>query len=119
MLVGFGLVCVGIGGVGIFVPLLPTTPFVLLAAVAFAKSSERLHCWLLNHRVFGRLIRNWRDHGAISRPTKWVSGLSMIAILLISVALNMEPWIILVQAAVLSCSAAYVLSRPEPPTVDA
>ena len=55
-----GFLAVGIGTVGIFLPLVPTVPFLLLAAWLFAGSSERFHNWLLNHRIFGEYIRNYR-----------------------------------------------------------
>jgi len=115
ILVLIGLISLGLGAIGIFVPLLPTTPFVLVAAFAFANSSDRLHQWLLDHNVFGALIDNWRRHGAISRFAKVMSVLSMIAILVISWLLGVEAWIIGLQALILSGSAAFILSRPSPP----
>ena len=65
-----GLISLGIGAVGVFVPLLPTTPFLLLAAACFLRSSERLYHWLMNHRLFGNYIRNYREHRAMSLPSK-------------------------------------------------
>ena len=63
-----GLFFLGIGFLGVALPVVPTTPFLLLAAGSFAKSSPRLHGWLLAHPLFGPPIRNWEDNGAISRP---------------------------------------------------
>lgn len=65
-----GLLSVGLGAVGIFVPLLPTTPFLLLAAACFVRSSGRLHNWLMHHPWFGRSIRQYRDHHALPRRAK-------------------------------------------------
>ncbi|MBU4268677.1 MAG: YbaN family protein [Acidobacteria bacterium] len=65
-----GMVAVGLGAAGIFLPLLPTTPFLLLAAACFFRSSDRLYNWLITHRWFGRYIRQYREHRAISRQTK-------------------------------------------------
>ena len=65
-----GLVAVGLGAVGVVLPLLPTTPFLLLAAFAFARSSERWHQWLVNHQIFGPLIEDWNRYGAISEARK-------------------------------------------------
>ena len=65
-----GFLAVGLGAVGIVLPLLPTTPFLLLAAFCFARSSERLHDWLINHPTFGPPILDWRDRGAIGRKAK-------------------------------------------------
>jgi uncharacterized membrane protein YbaN (DUF454 family) len=110
-----GLVALALGAIGIALPLLPTTPFILVAAFAFAQSSEKLHQWLLDHNVFGPLIDNWQQHGAISRRTKVVSVLSMAAVLAISVALAAPAYVIVLQLVVLSGSAAFVLTRPEPP----
>ena len=110
-----GLLSLALGGAGILLPLLPTTPFVLVAAFAFAKSSNRLHQWLLDHDVFGPLIDNWRRDGAISRPTKIVSILSMIAIFIVSLALSVPTHVIVIQAVVLGACAVFILTRPLPP----
>mgnify|MGYP001828509390 CR=1 FL=1 len=110
-----GLVALALGAIGIALPLLPTTPFILVAAFAFAQSSEKLHQWLLDHNVFGPLIENWQRHGAISRRTKVVSVLSMAAVLAISLMLAAPAYVIVLQLVVLSGSAAFVLTRPEPP----
>ena len=59
-----GLVALLLGVVGIFLPLLPTTPFVLLAAACFSRGSTRCERWLLSHRTFGPMVRDWRRHRA-------------------------------------------------------
>ena len=115
VLIAAGLISLAIGAVGIFVPLLPTTPLVLVAAFCFANSSERLHQWLLDHNVFGPLIDNWRRYGAISRNAKIMSVASMVAVLLISWWLDVATWIIGLQAVILGCSAAFILTRPSFP----
>ncbi|CAM3687328.1 Inner membrane protein YbaN [Vibrio aerogenes CECT 7868] len=61
-----GFLSLGLGVLGIFLPLLPTTPFVLLASACFMRSSPRFHRWLLNHAVFGPVIKNWQTRRAIS-----------------------------------------------------
>lgn len=76
------------GVIGIFVPLLPTTPLVLLAAWCFSKSSQRFHDWLLNHKYFGPIVRDWQSADGIPRKTRnralifmWCGmGLSMILV---------------------------------------
>lgn len=115
VLIIIGVVSLALGALGVFLPLLPTTPFVLLSAFAFANSSERLHRWLLDHNVFGPLIANWRSHGAIGRRTKIVSLVSMVAIVGISALLAVPAHVIAIQAVVLTASAIFIVTRPLPP----
>ena len=61
LLIACGTLCVALGVLGIFVPVLPTTPFLLLAAICYARSSERFYHWLLNNRWFGKYIKNYRE----------------------------------------------------------
>ena len=110
-----GFLALALGALGLAVPLLPTTPFILVAAVAFARSSNRLHDWLVNHDVFGSLIDNWRRHGAISRRAKVVSIASMIVLLAISLAMAMPALVVVLQLVVLGAVALFILSRPAPP----
>ncbi|NQU17090.1 MAG: YbaN family protein [Candidatus Saganbacteria bacterium] len=70
VLVVIGTVLVGVGILGIFLPLLPTTPFLLLAAACYAKSSNRFYNWLLGSRWLGTYIRNWREGRGIPLKTK-------------------------------------------------
>ena len=72
-LVAVGILAIIVGTIGIFVPLLPTTPFLLLAAACFIRSSDRLYAWLIHHRWFGSYIRNYREHHAITLSAKIVS----------------------------------------------
>ncbi len=104
-----------LGIIGIPLPLLPTTPFLILAAFCFSKGSDRLHDWLVNHPRFGPSIRDWRAHGAISRRAKVVSAIAMVAAFAIAVALGVPAYALAIQAVALTGSAAFVLTRPEPP----
>lgn len=70
LLIVAGLVCVGLGVVGIVVPILPTTPFFLLAAACFLRSSDRLYRWLLGNRVFGEYIRRCRNGEGVPLAAK-------------------------------------------------
>jgi uncharacterized protein len=76
-----GFVFVGIGLVGVVMPVLPTTPFMLLAAACFARGSERFYLWLINNRLFGPTIQEWRRHRSIPYRTK------LFAIVLMSLTL--------------------------------
>ncbi len=80
-----GLLFVGIGFVGVVVPGLPTTPFMLLAAAMFIKSSDRLYQWLLNHRTFGKSVRDYQEHKVIRKQVKVLSILLMSIMVTISV----------------------------------
>jgi uncharacterized membrane protein YbaN (DUF454 family) len=73
ILTSLGLIFVIIGVVGIFLPLLPTTPFLLLAAFCFSKGSPQFHQWLLQHKRLGPPIRDWETRGVIRLPVKWVA----------------------------------------------
>ncbi len=111
----FGLLSLGLGILGIFLPLLPTTALVILAAFCFARGSQRLHDWLTGHPRFGPPIEAWRRHGAISRGAKQLAVFTMLLVLLVSLALKV-PWSVLgIQAAVLVAVAVFILTRPLPP----
>jgi uncharacterized protein len=73
LLKSLGIVSLLLGIAGIFLPLLPTTPFLLLAAALFAKSSDKLYNWLLNHKYLGSYIRNFREHKSIPLRVKLFS----------------------------------------------
>ncbi len=72
-LLGAGWLAVGLGTVGVFLPLLPTTPFLLLAAACFARSSKRFYDWLLNHGLLGRYVRDYLSGRGLPRRAQWTS----------------------------------------------
>ena len=113
-----GLGAMAFGLLGIFLPLLPTTPFLLLAAIGFSRSSPRLHAWLVGHPRYGAMIRNWQRHGAIAPRAKFAAIAVVVATLALSFAVEVAPRIIAIQAVVLAGVAAFILSRPAPPAVD-
>lgn len=92
LFLALGMLCFGLGVLGAFLPLLPTTPFLLLAAACWARSSPRFHEWLLRHRVFGPTLRSWSRHRALPPGVKSKA----IALLVV----------------VLGCSAAFGGFRP-------
>jgi uncharacterized membrane protein YbaN (DUF454 family) len=81
LLIISGSICLALGVIGIFLPVLPTTPFLLLAAAAYVRSSEKLYQWLLSQKLLGTYIRNFREHKAIPLHAKIIS-ISMIWITL-------------------------------------
>ncbi len=70
LLIFSGSISLALGIVGVFVPVLPTTPFLLLSAFCFVRSSKHLYHWLMNHKIFGRYIYNYLTYRAVSRKTK-------------------------------------------------
>lgn len=109
-----GLAAVAAAAAGVVLPLLPTTPFLLVAAFAFARSSARLDRWLREHRTFGPLIENWRREGSIDRKTKRTAVAVMAATPLITWLLGAPLWLAGLQIVVLTAPAVFVLSRPSP-----
>ena len=89
LLVAAGTVSVGLGVLGIVLPIVPTTPFLLLAAVCYAHSSERFYVALLTNRYFGMYIRDWRENRGLT--------------------LAMKLWIIFVMAATMGVSAVFFM----------
>lgn len=73
ILLGIAWISLILGGIGIFLPLLPTTPFILLSAFCFQKSSERFHKWILNSPVFGKYIRDYQEQKGITLKNKIVA----------------------------------------------
>lgn len=108
-----GMVAMGLGGLGIFLPLLPTVPFMLLAAFCFARSSESLHHWLVTHPTFGPPIDDWRRSGAIGRRAKWLASLSMAAAFGLSLAFGFGAKVLFVQLVTLGAVAVFIWTRPE------
>jgi uncharacterized protein len=86
-----GIVALGLGLVGIFLPLLPTTPFVLLAAACFARGSERFHQWLLANRTFGPMVHEWESHRSLPYRTKVSAIVLMSLTMAVSIVFFVQP----------------------------
>ena len=94
LLLAAGFAAFGLGLAGIFLPVLPTTPFMLLAAACFARSSPRFHRWLLGHRTFGPIVGEWERHRAIPWRTKlWAIGLMSTTLCASIVFFVKNPWV--------------------------
>lgn len=112
---GLGLFCLGLGIVGAFLPLMPTTIFLILAVGCFARSSPRLEAWLLNHPRFGPSLRQWREQRAVPLIGKVgaVAGMT-IGFVAFWILARPEPWLALGVGVVLLGCGLYVVSRPRP-----
>ena len=116
MLISAGMICVGLGALGILLPGLPTTPFLLVAAYCFARSSEHFHDWLLDHRWFGSYVRNFEEGRGMTRPAKattllvmWLSfGVTIVFFVPVAVG---QAGMFLLAAAV----SIYIMRLPTPP----
>ena len=106
-----GLLSLLLAAIGLFVPLLPTVPFVILAAFCFARSSSRLEQWLVGHQRFGPHILAWRSRGAISRAGKKAAIVAFAASAAAGLALLAFPWSLLPAVAAVA-GGSWVLSRP-------
>lgn len=82
-----GSISLGLGSLGVLIPVLPTTPFVILAAFCFARGSVRAHCWLLENRVFGPLLRDYLAGRGVSRRVKAGALVFLWAVLGVSIGL--------------------------------
>jgi uncharacterized protein len=105
-----------VGLIGVWVPLLPTTPFVLLAAFCFSQGSERLHRWLRNSRLFGRVIQDWETYRGIRTPAKitatvLIAGLFVVTLLVVDVSIYVKAIHLLISVSVL----VYLWTRPAAP----
>ncbi len=84
LLIVVGTICVVLGAVALIIPIVPTTPFLLLAAACYARSSERFYHWLMHHRLFGPFIRNYREKGGLTIRQKAVALLTLWPAVVIS-----------------------------------
>ncbi|MEY4985034.1 MAG: hypothetical protein RIR62_3300 [Pseudomonadota bacterium] len=107
-----GFFALGSALLGLILPLLPTVPFLLLAAFCFARSSARLHDWLLGHPRLGPPIRDWQARGAIGIAAKRLATLSIAGGLAVTVALGLPPALLALQAVVLAGVLVFIWTRP-------
>lgn len=108
-----GHLCLVLGIIGAFLPVLPTTPFLLLAAYLYSKSSDRLHNWIIAHKYLGPPLKDWQESGVIGLKAKW---LATIMILLVIgwrfPILNIALWIKIFASSVLLAVLVFIWTRP-------
>lgn len=115
LLKALAVVSLALGVIGAFLPVMPTVPFVLLAAWAAALSSPRLSHWLETHPQMGPHIRDWRQGGMVRRPVKWIATASMAGGAVIMLTFVRPLWLPLMAIAVMATVATWLWLRPEHP----
>jgi uncharacterized membrane protein YbaN (DUF454 family) len=115
LLKGVAVASLALGVVGIFLPIVPTVPFVLLAAWAATKSSPRLTHWLENHPRMGPPIRQWRQGGVVNRGAKWWATTMMSAGALFMMVAVRPLWVPLTVTAIMLAVGTWLWLRPEQP----
>lgn len=114
MYLGIGFGALGLGTLGLFLPLLPTTVFVLLAAWAFARSSPRFHAWLLGHRTFGPPLHHWQAERGLTRRSKRLAVVSILISFSVSILLIREPlWLVGTLLVLMLTLVVYIWTRKE------
>lgn len=112
-MLALAIVSLALGIVGLFLPVLPTVPFVLLAAWAAARSSPRMHAWLENHPNFGHHLRNWRDGGVVPRSAKVMATVFMGGSIAMLLFVLPHKWMAAAVAAVMVAVLVWLWRRPE------
>ena len=106
-----GCLFVGLGAVGVILPLIPTTPFLLLAAACYARSSRRFYDWLLANRIFGPTIRHWQESGSVALRTKVVAITLLVLTLGSSVVFFVPLWPVKTLLVAIGAWVVYFLVR--------
>lgn len=113
--VAVGAVSLAIGAVGVVLPILPTTPFVILAGFAFARGAPKVARWIETHRIFGPILADWRAHGAIAPRYKRIA-MGMMALAVLAAMLAGAPvHAIAIQMLCIAGAASFILTRPNGP----
>lgn len=109
----FGSLSLALGIVGIFLPLIPTTPLVLLAAYFYSRSSKVLHQKLLEHKLFGPMVKKWEKEGAIPLKIKWLSSIMMVVMISYPVFMKSLPmWVDIGMIGVVLFGLGFIWTRP-------
>jgi uncharacterized protein len=110
--IALGWLCVVSGMIGVVVPGWPTTIWIILATFFFARSSPRFYNWVMNHRIFGPLIRDWRDGKGMTVRAKTIAVTTIVATITLSIALLSVTWVRLLLLAIMIALCTYLLRLP-------
>jgi len=113
LFLALALLSLALGVIGIFLPVLPTVPFILLSAWAAAKGSPRLLAWLEGHTAFGPMLTEWRRGGMVRRRAKWTATVVMSASAALMLVMVPTRWIALLAIGCMACVLAWLWRRPE------
>ncbi|MDP5307025.1 YbaN family protein [Paracoccus spongiarum] len=107
-----GCLALGLGILGIALPIMPTVPFLLVAAWAFARSSPRLRRRILEHPTYGPPVRAWQERGAVGRLAKIWAVLAMSSGIALALWLGVPHWVVAIQACICVAVSVYLVTRP-------
>ena len=113
LLMGLAIISLALGLIRLFVPVLPTVPFILLSAWAAARSSPRLLTWLEGHPAFGPMLSEWRRGGVVRRRAKWLATVAMGASAVLMLVTLPQRWVALLLIAAMACVLVWLWRRPE------
>ena len=112
-----GIIFVGLGFIGMALPVMPTTIFFILALACFTRSSPKFANWLLTHPKFGEPLRLWQDHQVIPSKGKWGAGLGMLLGFIILAFSQPAIWVLMLVASIEMAVMAYIVSKPSTPPI--
>ncbi|MFT5691390.1 MAG: uncharacterized membrane protein YbaN (DUF454 family) [Oceanicoccus sp.] len=107
-----GITCTALGFIGAFLPVLPTTPFLLVALWAFSKSSPRLQHWLYNHPRYGKTLQNWFEYGIISTKIKTVAITAITFSIPTAYLITRSALVLFIHIPIVILTITYIYSRP-------
>ena len=110
----FAYVCVALGIIGAFLPVMPTTPFLIVAAWAAAKGSPKLHKWLYEHKIFGPALIAWDEKRTVATTAKWTACVFMTGSWLIIFYFSDNLLVPIFAGAILLSVGTYLATRPTP-----
>lgn len=108
-----GTIALVLGFIGVFLPVMPTVPFLLIAAWAFARSSPELRQKILDHPTYGHHVREWQERGAVSRLAKIWAIATMSFGVSVTLWIGLDYRIVAAQAAICAAIAIFLITRPE------